>query len=119
MRLASYKYNLMEKFYFPLPVDLVEKRAKFLRETTEIFDQMDANNDGFVSKEDMLAFAKATGKEVASQDMAEFDEKIAEMDTNNDGKISREEQAAFFARIFDEKVAPMFTGVEEDDENDV
>lgn len=59
----------------------------------EIFQKMDANSDGTVSKEEFLAFhearAKDAGREGAPKDMLE--KRFTALDTDKDGKLTKEE----------------------------
>lgn len=62
-----------------------------------IFQKMDANSDGFVSKEEFLAFHEARAKESNHQGPPKemLEKRFAALDTDKDGKVSKEE---FLAR---------------------
>lgn len=53
------------------------------------FTKMDSDGDGFISKEEMKANHKGKGKHEGKK------RHLKQMDTNNDGEISDEEKAAY------------------------
>jgi len=71
------------------------------RNPEAMFQKMDANNDGTVSKDEFVAShearAKDSGREAPSKDMIE--KRFAAMDTDNDGKLTKEEFVAGFAKM--------------------
>lgn len=66
------------------------------RNPAEVFQKMDANNDGLVSKDEFGVFhaavAKERGREAPPKEM--LDKRFAALDTNSDGNISKEEFVA-------------------------
>jgi hypothetical protein len=66
------------------------------RTPEEVFQKMDANSDGAVSKDEFVAFhearAKTAGRDAPSKDTLE--KRVAALDTDADGKLTKEEFAA-------------------------
>jgi len=66
-----------------------------------VFQKMDANGDGAVSKDEFVAFhearAKAAGREAPSKERIE--KRFAAMDANADGKLTKDELTAGWGRM--------------------
>lgn len=65
-----------------------------------VFQKMDANNDGIVTKDEFIAnheaHAKAAGREAPPKE--EIEKRFAAMDTNGDGQLTKDEFSAGFAK---------------------
>ena len=61
-----------------------ESKAQAGAVTSDRFDRLDRNHDGFLSRDE-------------ANDARELDTRFSELDTNNDGKLSREEYEALGA----------------------
>jgi hypothetical protein len=86
-------------------VSRAEAEAAGSKKSTEWFDKLDANKDGYVTQ-DEISQAKATRR----ADMkARFDERFKEADANNDGQLSLDEVQAKMPRL-----AERFTTLDKD-----
>lgn len=70
-----------------------------------IWDEHDADNSGFLSKEESKDFVKNTLKyldasRIAEFDGSKFDEKFKEWDTDGNGVIQKSEMATFVLEVF-------------------
>ena len=78
-------------------VSRAEAEAASSKKSTEWFDKLDTNKDGYVTQ-DEVSQAKATRR----ADMkARFDERFKEADANNDGQLSLDEVQARMPRLAD------------------
>ena len=78
-------------------VSRAEAEAASSKKSTEWFDKLDANKDGYVTQEE-ISQAKASRR----ADMkARFDERFKEADANNDGQLSLDEVQAKMPRLAD------------------
>src|SRR3954468_9097999 len=86
-------------------VSRAEAEAAGSKKSTEWFDKLDANKDGYVTQ-DEISQAKATRR----ADMkARFDERFQEADANKDGQLSLDEVQAGMPRLADH-----FTALDKD-----
>jgi Ca2+-binding EF-hand superfamily protein len=86
-------------------VSRAEAEAASSKKSTEWFDKLDANKDGYVTQ-DEISQAKATRR----ADMkARFDERFQEADANSDGQLSLDEVQARMPRLADR-----FTALDKD-----
>jgi Ca2+-binding EF-hand superfamily protein len=78
-------------------VSRAEAEAASTKKSTEWFDKLDANKDGYVTQ-DEISQAKASRR----ADMkARFDERFKEADANSDGQLSLDEVQAKMPRLAD------------------
>jgi Ca2+-binding EF-hand superfamily protein len=78
-------------------VSRAEAEAASSKKSTEWFDKLDTNKDGYVTQ-DEISQAKATRR----ADMkARFDERFQEADMNKDGQLSLDEVQAKMPRLAD------------------
>jgi Ca2+-binding EF-hand superfamily protein len=78
-------------------VSRAEAEAASSKKSTEWFEKLDTNKDGYVTQ-DEISQAKATRR----ADMkARFDERFQEADANNDGQLSLDEVQAKLPRLAD------------------
>ena len=76
-------------------VSRAEAEAASAKKSTEWFDKLDTNKDGYVTQEEI-----STAKASRRADMkARFDERFKEADTNNDGQLSLDEVQAKMPRL--------------------
>lgn len=101
----------------PLSPDLVSRLSGFrvltfiktglrdmLRQAEqELFDGLDKDRNGYISKEELAQGLKAVGFDVSE---AEIDAFLKLVDTDGDSLISKEEFSAVLAKRFDGEVAP-------------
>lgn len=86
-------------------VSRAEAEAASSKKSTEWFDKLDTNKDGYVTQEE-ISHARATRR----ADMkARFDERFQAADTNKDGQLSLDEVQAGMPRLADH-----FTALDKD-----
>ena len=87
-------------------------RDETLVQVGEEYDKLDANGDGNVDREELIAVARSQGqgRNVPEADLDSFFENF---DANGDGKVSKQEWLDFFGRMFDEQMAPLIAALSE------
>ena len=86
-------------------VSRAEAEAAGSKRSTDWFDKLDMNKDGFVTQDEMRQ-AKETRR---GEMKARFDERFKEADVNNDGQLSLDEVQAKMPRMADR-----FTAMDKD-----
>ncbi len=86
-------------------VSRAEAEAAGSKRSTDWFDKLDMNKDGFVTHDEMRQ-AKETRR---GEMKARFDERFKEADINNDGQLSLDEVQARMPRMADR-----FTAIDKD-----
>ena len=84
---------------------IAEARAQALANAEASFDELDLNNDGSVSKAEVIELSKKGSAIAGSADSAKIDEFIATFDTDGDGMIQKAEWLEFFGNLFDSVIA--------------
>jgi len=78
-------------------VSRAEAEAAGSKKSTEWFDKLDTNKDGYVTQ-DEISHARATRR---ADMQARFDERFQEADANQDGQLSLDEVQAKMPRLAD------------------
>jgi hypothetical protein len=79
--------------------DSSQTKADAEQRASMIFDQLDANHDGFITQDEVDNFSKMMGDNPRM--IARITKMFAESDTNHDGKVSADEAKANADRAFD------------------
>ena len=83
------------------PAGDVAKAKGVQHSPEEMFQKMDANNDGMVSKDEFVAAQEARAKEAGREAPAKegIEKRFAALDINNDGNLTKDEFTAGFAKM--------------------
>jgi Ca2+-binding EF-hand superfamily protein len=80
-------------------ISRAEATAASTERSSEWFDKLDLNKDGFVTQEEMKQARDAHHENFRADMKAKMDERFKEADTNGDGQLSLEEAQAKMPRL--------------------